>query len=102
MTRYTQEQGCQWEVMKKVKLHFVVSMCVRSTCAMPEGAKTEAPKGLRERNMSLYNFIVSGSISSDLEESQCSVYILVQKNADFLRFRGRLASLQEKLDKNHS
>ena len=41
--------------MPNAELHFVGSLCVQSTCAMPEGAKTEAPKGLRERNMSLYN-----------------------------------------------
>ena len=33
------------------ELHFVVSLCGCSIRVMPKGAKTEAPKGLRERNM---------------------------------------------------
>ena len=48
-------QGCQWEVINNAELHFVISLCMRNTCASPEGAKTEAPKVLRERNMSLYS-----------------------------------------------
>ena len=56
-------QGCQWEVIKNAELHFVVSLGLCS----PKEAKTEAPKGLRERNMSC---IVSEIISSDLAESQ--------------------------------
>ena len=41
---------------KNAELHFrdkPVCMCSRR--AMPKGAKTEVPKGLRERNMSIYS-----------------------------------------------
>ena len=51
-------QGCQWEVIKRGggKLHFVVSLCVCvGDVQCPKGAMTEAQKGLRERNMSLYS-----------------------------------------------
>ena len=48
-------QGCQWEVIKKHGTTF----CGKPVCSiheMPEGAKTEAAKELRERNiMSLYS-----------------------------------------------
>ena len=47
-------QGCQWEVITKAELHFVVSLCVGDV-QCPKGAMTEVQRGLRERNMSLYN-----------------------------------------------
>ena len=47
-------QGCQWELIKKAELHLVVSLCV-GVVQCPKGAMTEAQKGLRERNMSLYS-----------------------------------------------
>ena len=36
---------------KNAELHFVVRVCVVDV-QCPKGAKTEAPKGMRERNMS--------------------------------------------------
>ena len=65
-------QGCQWEVIKKPELHFVVSLCVCiGDVQYPKGAMTEAQKRLRERNMSLY--IASEIIPSDLDQSQESI-----------------------------
>ena len=62
-------QRCQWKVITNAELHFVVSLCVRSTRAMPpKGSRTEALQGLRERNMSLP--CVAETISSDLEETR--------------------------------
>ena len=57
---YIRVQGCQWKSQKNVELHFVVSLCVRCTHAKPEGANTEAPKGLKERHI----------ISLDIDESR--------------------------------
>ena len=54
-------------------------MCVAHVqCS--KGANTEAPKGLRERNMSLN--IVSEIISSDSDESQKLIFWW-RENADF-------------------
>ena len=50
-------QGCQWEVIKKSRPTFCgkpVCVCVGDV-QCPKGAMTEAQKGLRERNMSLYS-----------------------------------------------
>ena len=38
-------QGCQWEVIKNVELHFVLSLCVSSTRVMPQGGQDRSSKG---------------------------------------------------------
>ena len=74
---------------KKAELHFVISLCVGDV-QCPKGAMTEAQKGLRERNMSLYsvrNYLLGFRRIS-------GVNLLVQKNRGFPPFGGRLASLR--------
>ena len=43
-TNLTPNQGRQWEVIKNAGLHFVVSLCVRSTCAKPQRGQDRSSK----------------------------------------------------------
>ena len=84
-------QGCQWEVIKKVELHY---FCGKLVCGpqvkspKAKGPKTEASTVPRDRNRSLYsvkNFL--------LQFTQISEVDILEKKKRFPQFRRRLASL---------
>ena len=62
-------QGCQWEVINNAELHFVISLCMRNTCASPKGPRQKLQ---RCWGRGICPYIVSEIISSDLDESQKS------------------------------
>ena len=53
---------------KNAELHFVVSPCVQSTCALPQRGRDRSSEGA-ERGEYVCPYIVSEIISSDLDES---------------------------------
>ena len=58
---------------KNVERHFVVNLCVGSTPAMPEGAKAETVKGLRQRNMYVCEYV-------EIVVKQMWIPAILQKN----------------------